>query len=94
MHPAQFTRLCDKTYVYSIGACGSAFIKEAIALPNPPKLTLYVRSPSKLPADIETHARVVTGALDDEDALATAMDGVDTVVSVLVSQSSLLLNCR
>jgi NAD(P)H-binding len=57
-----------------------------MALPSPPKLTLYVRSTSKLPPDIETHARVVIGALGDEESLATAMDGVDTVVSVMVSR--------
>jgi len=65
------------------GVSGLAFIKEALALPSPPSLTLYVRSPSKLPPDIETHARVVKGELDDEGALSAAMDGVDTVVSLL-----------
>ena len=65
---------------------GQAIIKEAMALPSPPKLTLYVRSTSKLPPDIETRARVVIGALGDEESLTTAMDGVDTVVSVMVSR--------
>jgi len=71
------------------GVSGQAIIKEAMALPSPPKLTLYVRSTSKLPPDIETHARVVIGALGDEESLATAMDGVDTVVSVMGAYPSL-----
>lgn len=62
-----------------------AFIKEALASTNPPKLTLYARSPSKLPPGIEEHARVVKGELDSEESLSTAMEGVDTVVSLLVS---------
>jgi len=69
----------------SPGGSGLAFIKEAIALPCPPDLTLYVRSPSKLPPDIKSHAHVVTGSLSDKEALTTAMDGIDTIVSVLVS---------
>lgn len=72
----------------SIGVSGLALIKEALAWSNPPKLTLYVRSPSKLPPDVQTHARVVKGELGDAEALSTAMDGVDTVVSVLVSVNS------
>jgi len=71
------------------GGSGLAFIKEAIASPCPPDLTLYVRSPSKLPPDIKSHARVVTGSLSDKEALATAMDGIDTVVSVLGAYVSL-----
>lgn len=68
---------------------GLAFIKEALASSNPPKLTLYVRSPSKLPPGIENKTRVVKGELGDENALETAMEGVDTVVSVLVSRGCL-----
>ncbi|KAF7985195.1 hypothetical protein HWV62_7806 [Athelia sp. TMB] len=62
---------------------GLAFIQEALQWPIPPKLTLYVRNPSKLPAGTEVNARIVKGELSDEAALASAMDGVDTVVSVL-----------
>ena len=77
-------------HLRSPGVSGLAFIKEAIALPYPPDLILYVRSPSKLPPDIKSHAHVVTGSLSDKEALAAAMDGVDTVVSVLVSICSLM----
>ncbi|KAJ7716593.1 hypothetical protein DFH07DRAFT_973876 [Mycena maculata] len=65
------------------GASGLAFIQAALSQPNPPKLTLYVRSRAKLPAGIEGQTRVVEGSLTDKDALLKAMDGVDTVVSVL-----------
>ncbi|KAF7981582.1 hypothetical protein HWV62_32622 [Athelia sp. TMB] len=65
------------------GVSGLAFIQEALQWPIPPKLTLYVRNPSKLPAGTEVNARIVKGELSDEAALASAMDGVDTVVSVL-----------
>lgn len=54
--------------------------------PRPPKLTLYVRNPSKLPAGTESKARIVKGELNDEVTLADALENVDTVVSVLVSE--------
>ncbi|KAJ7839599.1 hypothetical protein B0H14DRAFT_1068424 [Mycena olivaceomarginata] len=65
------------------GVSGLAFIPVALSLPRPPALTLYVRSRAKLPADIEKQARVVEGSLTDQDALLNAMEGVDTVVSLL-----------
>ncbi|KAJ7695498.1 hypothetical protein B0H17DRAFT_1198716 [Mycena rosella] len=73
------------------GASGLAFIQVALSQPTPPKLTLYIRpgSRAKLPAGIETQTRVVEGQLTDGDALREAMDGVDTVVSVLGAYPSL-----
>lgn len=68
-----------------IGVSGLALIQEALALQHPPKLTLYVRTPSKLPLGINTHSNitVVEGVLSDESALSKAMEGVDTVISLL-----------
>ncbi|KAJ7136051.1 hypothetical protein C8R44DRAFT_976767 [Mycena epipterygia] len=71
------------------GASGLAFIKVALSQPNPPQLTLYVRSRGKLPDGIEAQARVVEGSLTDENALLDAMEGVDTVVSLLGAYGSL-----
>lgn len=61
---------------------GLAFLAELAQIENPPKITVLVRSRAKLPSG--TQARVVEGALDDEAVLASAMEGVDTVVSFLV----------
>jgi uncharacterized protein YbjT (DUF2867 family) len=73
------------------GASGLAFIQVALGQANPPKLTLFVRpgSSGKLPAGIEKQTRVVEGNLTDEPALLDAMDGVDTVVSLLGAYASL-----
>ncbi|KAJ7057878.1 NAD(P)-binding protein [Mycena amicta] len=69
------------------GGSGLALIQMAQHQPDPPTLTLYVRpnSRNKLPANIADNARVrvVEGSLTDPQALADAMQGVDTVVSVL-----------
>ncbi|KAJ7770546.1 hypothetical protein B0H16DRAFT_1881545 [Mycena metata] len=71
------------------GLSGLAFIQVALSQPNPPALTLFVRSRSKLPADIEERTRVVEGSLTDTDALSNAMEGVDVVVSLLGAYVSL-----
>ncbi|KAJ7787167.1 hypothetical protein B0H14DRAFT_3581215 [Mycena olivaceomarginata] len=71
------------------GASGLAFIQVALSLPSPPTLTLYVRSRAKLPAGVEKQARIVEGSLSDQDALSKALEGVDTVVSVLGAYRSL-----
>ncbi|KAJ6571742.1 hypothetical protein B0H19DRAFT_1255679 [Mycena capillaripes] len=71
------------------GVSGLAFIRVALGQPNPPKLTLYVRSRDKLPAGVEKQTRVVEGSLTDERALLEAMEGVDTVVSLLGAYVSL-----
>lgn len=71
------------------GASGLAFIQVALNQPDPPTLTLYVRSRGKLPAGIEEKARIVEGNLTDEGALLEAMEGVDTVVSLLGAYFSL-----
>ncbi|KAJ7484717.1 hypothetical protein FB451DRAFT_1555157 [Mycena latifolia] len=43
----------------------------------------------QLPAGVETQTRIVEGDLTDEGALLEAMDGVDTVVSMLGAYASL-----
>ncbi|KAJ7234619.1 hypothetical protein B0H12DRAFT_1327645 [Mycena haematopus] len=65
------------------GVSGLAFIQVALSQPNPPALTLYVRSRTKLPADIHKKARIIDGNLTDQTKLLEAMEGVDTVVSFL-----------
>ncbi|KAF7350478.1 NAD(P)-binding protein [Mycena venus] len=72
------------------GVSGLAFIPIALSQPNPPALTLYVRSRAKLPEGIEKQARVVDGSLTDKDALLEAMEGVDTVISFLGAYPALL----
>ncbi|KAJ7145369.1 hypothetical protein C8R43DRAFT_1012497 [Mycena crocata] len=73
------------------GPSGLAFIQVAFSQPNPPRLTLYVRSQSrhKLPADVGEKARVVEGSLTDREALLDAMDGIDTVISFVGGYMSL-----
>ncbi|KAJ6558012.1 hypothetical protein B0H19DRAFT_1149449 [Mycena capillaripes] len=71
------------------GLCGLAFIQVALSQPIPPRLTLYVRSRSKLPVGIEQQARVVDGNLTDGHALLEAMEGVDTVLSFLGGHATL-----
>ncbi|KAJ7627616.1 hypothetical protein DFH06DRAFT_1227680 [Mycena polygramma] len=71
------------------GVSGLAFIQVALSEPNPPQLTLLVRSRAKLPAEVEQQTRVVEGSLTDRDALMKAMDGVDTVISFLGAYISL-----
>ncbi|PLB47631.1 NAD(P)-binding protein [Aspergillus steynii IBT 23096] len=79
------------------GGSGIAFIEEALELPNPPHLVLYIRSPSKLPQHVKSNqdVTVVTGGLSDYTALDSAMKAhrVSTVVSFLgayVSASALV----
>ncbi|WWC63028.1 uncharacterized protein I303_105627 [Kwoniella dejecticola CBS 10117] len=75
------------------GASGVAFLKYVLPLPDGPKLSLLVRSSSKLPQDlIKRYAdkvRIVEGGLSDEDKLNNAMEGVTSVVSFLGAYMSL-----
>jgi len=79
------------------GASGLAFIAEALSSPNPPKnLTLYVRSPSKLPPEYNTttttnnnpHKPIITiseGSLTSYDTLSQTLrdNKITTVISFL-----------
>lgn len=67
------------------GGIGLLFIKEALSLSSPPRLTLYVRNPSKLPPGIEDdkQVRIVVGELSNRQKLEEAVEGVDSVVSFL-----------
>jgi nucleoside-diphosphate-sugar epimerase len=69
----------------TIGATGLIFTQMALKQKDGPKLTLYVRSRSKLSADTLSNpaVRIVEGSLTDERALEDAMTGVDSVVSFL-----------
>ncbi|KAJ5132768.1 NAD(P)-binding protein [Penicillium atrosanguineum] len=79
------------------GGSGLAFIEEALNLPKPPHLVLYVRTPSKIPSDIakNTNVSLVNGDLTDFDVLTSAMKvhSIRTVISFLgayVSFSAML----
>ncbi|KAJ7151112.1 hypothetical protein C8R46DRAFT_493770 [Mycena filopes] len=71
------------------GLSGLIFIQIALSQPNPPALTLLVRSRAKLSSDIQKQTRVVEGGLTDADALSKAMEGVDVVVSFVGGYPSL-----
>lgn len=63
------------------GACGQLFTRTALQVGH--KLTLYVRTPSKLSADIveNDNVNVIEGHLDDEEGLQKAADcGADILV--------------
>jgi hypothetical protein len=71
----------------------------ALAPSQRPKLTLYVRSRSKLSSETlsSPSVRVVEGTLRDESALKDAMTGIDTVLSFLgapLSLSALVLRIK
>ena len=68
----------------SSGACGLAFIQNALSSSPAPELKLFVRTPGKIPEDIASRTRVIQGHLGDQKALEEAMHGVDAVVSLLV----------
>ncbi|EIW77326.1 NAD(P)-binding protein [Coniophora puteana RWD-64-598 SS2] len=70
------------------GPSGVLFIREALAHSH--AVTIYARSPHKLPEDlaINAHVTVHKGELDEEAALSDAMDGVDAVLSALGPNAS------
>lgn len=79
------------------GGSGLAFIEEALALPSPPGLVVYVRTPSKISEKIASHPKVtiVTGTLTDQGSLDRAMNAnsVTAVISFLgayVSASAII----
>lgn len=76
------------------GVSGIIFTRHVLALPpsSQPKLTLYVRSRSKLPKDIQSNVsiRVVEGTLADSKALEEAMSGITVVVSFLGAYVSIV----
>jgi putative NADH-flavin reductase len=65
------------------GAIGLLLIREA--LEHHHTVTVYARSPEKLPEDITKNTAVVVikGQLLDEDQLSKAMEGVNAVISAL-----------
>ncbi|OCF35084.1 hypothetical protein I316_03124 [Kwoniella heveanensis BCC8398] len=71
----------------STGATGLEFLRETLPLSDGPRLTLLVRSRSKLPQDLISQSaskvRIVEGGLSDEAKLDEAMEGVTTVISFL-----------
>ncbi|CRG87023.1 hypothetical protein PISL3812_04037 [Talaromyces islandicus] len=75
------------------GGSGIAFVEEALKLPSPPNLVLYVRTASKLPARLSSHPKVsvVTGYLHDYNTLDSALKAhhVTTVVSFLGAYASI-----
>jgi hypothetical protein len=75
------------TNLSAIGGSGLAFVEEALALPNPPNLVLYVRTPSKVSERVSSHPKVsiVTGSLSDYSTIDSTLKShhVTTVVSFL-----------
>lgn len=71
----------------ALGGSGLAFVEEALELPCPPNLVLYIRTPSKLSEVVSSHSKVsvVTGSLSDYNTLDSALRShhVTTVVSFL-----------
>ncbi|KAA1475396.1 NAD(P)-binding protein [Dentipellis sp. KUC8613] len=65
------------------GAIGKLLVQEALAAKH--VVVVYARSPQKLPESITSHRDVVIvkGELQDEEALAKAMEGVHAVLSAL-----------
>jgi putative NADH-flavin reductase len=65
------------------GAIGLLLIREA--LEHHHTVTIYARSPEKLPEDIKKNTAVVVvkGQLLDEEQLSKAMEGVNAVISAL-----------
>jgi NAD dependent epimerase/dehydratase family enzyme len=65
------------------GLCGLIFTKAALEAGH--HLTLLVRTPSKIPADLSSHAslHVIQGELGDEQAIKKAAEcGADVFVSL------------
>lgn len=65
------------------GICGLIFTRAAIESGH--FVTLYVRTPSKLPADISSHKSIamIQGELNDEEGLKKAARcGADTFISL------------
>jgi len=69
-----------------------AFIREALALPAPPHLTLYVRNKSRLPSEYLSDPRIAVfqGDLTDSVQVNKAMSGCTAVISVVGDYPSLV----
>ncbi|KAF5345872.1 hypothetical protein D9757_006995 [Collybiopsis confluens] len=67
------------------GPVGIALCREVLLSMPGSSLVLYVRSPEKVPDDLNssTQVTVIVGQLTDLDSLAKAMEGVDAVCSAL-----------
>ncbi|KAF2834613.1 hypothetical protein M501DRAFT_1045406 [Patellaria atrata CBS 101060] len=82
----------SKQNIFVLGAtgeCGLTFLHHILSLPptTAPRLTLYARSPSKLPAPLLTtpppNIKIIRGSLTDIPHLTTSMASCTTVVSFL-----------
>ena len=65
------------------GLCGQIFAKAALDAGH--RLTLYVRTPSKLSSELSQHSNleVIEGTLEDTDGLLRAAScGADTFISL------------
>ncbi|KAF7367222.1 hypothetical protein MSAN_00784000 [Mycena sanguinolenta] len=69
----------------STGPSGLLLVREALGTYDQSTIVLYARSPEKLPDDLKQNLNciIIEGQLDDEDALAKALEGVDIVLSAL-----------
>ena len=72
------------------GPSGTDFTNLVLSNPQGPKITLYVRTPSKLPSEFReaaapTRLRIIVGELDDQATLETALTDPTTPIDVVVS---------
>ncbi|KAG6919569.1 hypothetical protein DXG01_004232 [Tephrocybe rancida] len=67
------------------GAIGILIIRRALKIFTSCELVLYVRSVEKVPDDLKSNSSItiIQGQLTDQETLAKAMSGVDTVLSAL-----------
>ena len=67
------------------GPSGILLVRKCLDIYPDAKLVLYVRSPGKLPRDITENPAVliVEGLLDNNEAMTTAMESVEVVLSAL-----------
>lgn len=74
-----------------IGATGLLFVDIALKDAAEPAMNLLVRSESKLKPEWRSNPRIniIVGALDDTDAIAKAVPGVNAVISFLGAYVSL-----
>lgn len=72
------------------GPSGTDFTHLVLSNPQGPKITLYVRTPSKLPSEFReaadpTRLRIIVGELDDQATLETALTDPTTPIDAVVS---------
>lgn len=67
------------------GPAGILLVREALEAYPESTVVIYARSPAKVPEDLLANKSIVViqGQLDDKEAIAKALEGVDVVLSAL-----------